>query len=456
MVAGAILLLVSEVSVNQGIRRADRQFMADMNRNLVLNILRERATVSRSEIARLARLSQATVSGIIGDFEAINLVREVGAGDSSGGRPPLLLELNRQANFVVGAKLMREAVSVVVTDLRAEVVYGEVVPLSTTENRTGLPTPSRGLTVRQGAPPLDIAEVLDALCAAVEKVIERSAVARERLVALSVGLAGLVDVSSGLCRYSPTFGWHGVAIAEPLAKRLGLPVVLENDVNTLTVAEQWFGHGHGVEHFAVVTVGDGIGAGLVFNGQLYRGADGGSGEIGHMPVRANGPLCACGRRGCLEAVASDPAVLEALRRAVDAGKRSSVETLGRNGLAIEDVASAADAGDRLSRRLLRDSGRLIGLAVAGLVNTLNPQLVVVSGEGTRAGEHRFAPMRKAIEENCFADLGRDLRLVTESVDDMTWARGAACVVLGELFMAPMHRQHDLDWPMPAIDTQQAG
>jgi predicted NBD/HSP70 family sugar kinase len=215
-----------------------------------------------------------------------------------------------------------------------------------------------------------------------------------------------------------------------------LPVYLENDVNTLTIAEQWFGYGHGVQHFVVVTVGRGIGAGIVVNGQFYRGAMGGAGEFGHITLLEGGPPCDCGKQGCLEALASDQAMVRQARAAMALGERTTlaeVETL-----TLEAIVAAAEAGDELAQRLLADSGRWLGIGIATLVNVLNPQLVIVGGEGVHAGEWRFGSMRMAIGNHSFDGLGSDLQIVIEPSGDRTWARGAASLVLQEIYKSPIH------------------
>ncbi|MHB8296621.1 MAG: ROK family protein, partial [Acidimicrobiales bacterium] len=342
-----------------------------------------------------------------------------------------LLRLNDGAGFAVGVKLMRQSVSTVVADLGGRVVHSAVVELP------------------GGLGPVSPAVVLEAVGEAVEKTIAEAGADHGRVVGVGIGLAGVIDVDEGVCRYSPVFEWRDVQMAPPLERRLGLPVMVDNDVNTLTVAEQWFGRGQGIDHFVVATVGDGIGAGVVVNGRLYRGALGAAGELGHIPIRERGPLCRCGNRGCLEALASDAAVLVSLREALDAGRASALAGQEGAGLTIRAVAEAAEAGDELSRSLLDASGRLLGLGVATLVNLFNPRLVIVTGEGMAAGEWRFAGMRKALGEHGFAGQGRDVPVVLDVLDDEAWARGAACVVLGELFTAPMHRRHGVRWPQLA-------
>jgi len=267
----------------------------------VLNLIKSSGPISRTEIARLSGLSQAAVSSIVTDLIESGLVHETGEGESTGGRKPVLLRINDRAGFVVGVKLTEQAITSALTDLDANVIYAQTVPI-----------PGQ----------CDLQAVQEAIVTTIETTIARSGVDPTRVLGIGLGMAGVVDGGVGVCRYSPFFGWWDVPLASSLTERLGIPVYLENDVNTLTIAEQWFGYGHGVDHFVVVTVGRGIGAGIVVNGQFYRGAIGGAGELGHIPLVQNGPPCACGKHGCLEALASDPAVVRQARAAIARGEPS--------------------------------------------------------------------------------------------------------------------------------------
>ena len=361
------------------------------------------------------------MSGITADFIASDLVHETGEGESTGGRRPVLLRLNYQAGFVVGVKLMEQAIASALTDLDASVLHHRVTPFQAQR---------------------DVQAVQEVIIAAVEATITESRVDRSRVLGIGVGMAGVVDGEAGICRYSPFFGWRDVPIAEPVAAHFGLPVYLENDVNTLTIAEQWFGYGHGVDHFVVVTVGRGVGAGIVVNGQFYRGALGGAGELGHITLQEDGPPCDCGKRGCLETLTSDPAMVRQARAAIILRERTALAEA--EPLTLEAIVTAAEAGDELARQLLGDAGHWLGIGIAHLVNILNPQMVIVGGEGVRAGEWRFGPMREAIREHAFDGLADELEIIIEPSGDETWARGAACVVLGEIFKPPVDRKEAID------------
>ena len=201
----------------------------------------------------------------------------------------------------------------------------------------------------------------------------------------------------------------------------------------------------------MVTVGRGVGAGFVFNGRFYGGHRGGVGELAHVPLAPDGPPCACGNHGCLEVLASDVALVTAARDAIGEGRGTALADAAE--LSLESIVATAEAGDALARELLADSGRWLGRGLAMLVNLLNPQKVIVAGEGVEAGDWRFEPMRRALEETRFDSLGAETALVIESAGDTTWARGAACVVLGEFFKSPLHQDRPVAESGRAADTQ---
>ena len=392
--------------------------MKRVNRNLVLNLVKSAGPISRKEISIRSGLSAATVTNLTAEFIAEGLVHEMGSGKAVRGRPPILLRLNTQAGFVAGVKVMRGSLAVVVTDLDAEVIYYRAVPLTASGD---------GSTMSPD-------EVLEAVAAMVEAAFTASGVDRSHVLGVGLGLAGLIDGQTGTCRYSPFFGWRDVDLVERLQSALGLEVFVENDVNALTIAEQWFGHGHGRSHFAVVTIGSGIGLGLVLNGQFYRGSGGSAGELGHITVAGDGPECTCGRRGCLEAIASDSAVVRQVVEAIDAGEKTVLDS---ELVTIEAVVAAADGGDLVAQKVLAQSGHWLGVGLATVANVLAPELIIVGGEGVAAGHWRLDPMHLAFSEHAFDHVAERTQVIIEPAGDETWARGAACVVLGELYKSPL-------------------
>ncbi|HEX8230554.1 MAG TPA: ROK family transcriptional regulator [Chloroflexia bacterium] len=387
------------------LRSGNRDLIREINKSLVLSIVRDHEPISRTAISQTVNLSPATVSGITGELIEQGLIYEHEAGTSTGGRRPILLALNRQGGFVIGIKLAETHIVAALTDLGANVIDQRAAILG--DDRQ----PEAVIAV--------LADTVNEL---------RSLHPGRHIFGVGLGMAGAVDRRLGICHFSPFLNWHDVPLRRMLEQRLELPVVLENDVNTLTMSEKWFGAGVGVNDFLVITLGRGIGMGMVLNGQIYRGGCGGGGEFGHITVVPDGPQCECGKRGCLEALVSDPAILRRMRSAI-----------GRE-LTMEEAAVLARQGDSTAQGIFNAAARTLGMAIADLVNIFNPPLLIVGGEGARAFDLLLEPLQEALQANCFNGFFDDMRLVVEPWGDDAWARGAASLMLEELFRPTLY--HD--------------
>jgi predicted NBD/HSP70 family sugar kinase len=376
--------------------------MRDLNANLIVNLVKQHGPISRADLARQSRLSPATVSGITGRLVRSEILSEIAVGPSNGGRPPVLLSLNEQAGFVIGIKVRGTGLTTAVTDLGLEVRYSDEVEIDLVG---------------------DPSTALDAIEGAVGRAL-RSAVKGKKVLGVGIGIPGVVDAERGVCRFSHILNWQDVDLGPALHRRLKLPVWIDNDVNTLAVAEKWFGAGVGLTNFLTVTIGRGIGLGIVVNGEIYRGELGGAGEFGHLVV-ADGPLCQCGNVGCLEAVAAEPAL----------AARASL-LLGRPVLP-EELAGLAEVGNQGVADLLGEGGRTVGRALANLITLLNPARVIVSGEGVRLGPAFFGPLVDAARRLPFAGMGQQTDILIQPWGDEAWAKGAATLVLRELFRPPV-------------------
>jgi N-acetylglucosamine repressor len=396
----------------RGMRRGNRELIKEINRNLVLNLINSQGPISRTELARLSGLSAATITGITADFIDIDLIFEKEEGDSSGGRRPILLAVNPRGGFTVGLKLTEEYVIGALTDLQVTVIAN---------HSSRLNTRSPG-------------DAIDTMANVVQRLLQVGSIEEDKLLGVGIGMAGIVHATQGVLHHSPIFGWRDVPIKELLQDRLGVPVYIDNDVNTLTLTEKWFGAGQGVDHFLTVTIGRGVGLGIVLNGQVYRGSYGGAGEFGHTVIDPDGPPCACGKRGCLETFTSDPGLL---RSAAEAAARGEMDTVVDT---AEGLLELAEKGDPIVRAIYARAGQVLGIGIANLINLLSPQLIIISGEGVRAREWIFDSMKDAIGQNVMPGLEKGTEIRVDVWDDDAWARGAASLVLKELFESPIHKE----------------
>jgi predicted NBD/HSP70 family sugar kinase len=385
---------------------ARRQLLKALNRATILNIIKTYGPIARADIARITDLSPAAVTHQTAELIDDGLIFEKQEGDSRGGRRPILLALNAAGTYVVGAKLAEDFAALAVANLNADVITQTTFKLTAREPEA----------------------VCDQLAGDIRALLRDIGIEPNRILGVGVGMAGIIDSANGICRVSPYNGWRDVPFADLLEDRLDTDVYLDNDVNTLTRVERLYGPGQHVDDFLVVTVGRGVGLGIVAGGEVYRGSRGSGGEFGHTIVDPDGFLCSCGNRGCLETFVADPWLL----------RRARI-----NGLEVdtpEALVSAAQAGDPVARHTFTDAGMTLGRAVANLVNLFNPAMLILSGEGARAGDLLFAPMRATVEKHTFGPLMGDVEVRVEPLSDEAWARGAASLVLGRIFGAPELRE----------------
>lgn len=374
--------------------------MRRMNEALVLGLIHDFGPIARTELAERSGLSLATISGITGVLIEQGIVIDESSGESTGGRRPILLAIDRQAALVLGVKLTQEQIIVALTDLGAELLDSRTAPIGSNLQPDGV--------IEQ------LGRVVDDL---------RATHTEQRVIGLGLGMAGILDRERGICRYSPFLPWRDVPLRDLISDRVGLPVIVENDVNALTLAERWFGAGAGATNFLVVTLGRGVGMGMLLNGELYRGGRDGAGEFGHITIAEDGPVCNCGKRGCVEAFVGEPALTTAIQ-AVNAD------------LTLADGINLARAGDPTLRAIFERAGHLFGLALAGTINLLNPTLIIFGGEGTAFLDLLRPAVESALRTHTYDGFFDDLQIFVEPWGDDAWACGAAGLMLDAYFHPP--------------------
>ncbi|MEI6291873.1 MAG: ROK family transcriptional regulator, partial [Chloroflexota bacterium] len=316
----------------------NKDLIRAINRSLVLNCIKAHGPIGRADVARQTKLSPATVTAISAALIEENLIMEVSTGASSGGRPPILLAINPKGGYVIGIKLRDDSAVCALTDLEATILARSSIKLS-------------------GHDPEQVVSDLSEL---VSEMIRTQKIRKSSILGVGVGLGGIVDSEQGILRQSPIYGdrWREVPLRAMLEKKMKVSVYLENDVNTLTLTEKWFGSGQGLDNFLTITVGRGIGLGIVLNGQFYRGQGGGAGELGHTVVDPNGPACGCGKRGCLEAYIGDPGLVRTANESY--GRKEIPARLER----VEELLTLAEAGNSAALKIYADAGQILGKMVA--------------------------------------------------------------------------------------------
>lgn len=365
--------------------------------SLVFTTLLSHGPLTRAEVGRRTRLSPAAVTKAVRPLmEAGYLVEGVDEGARPAvGRPANLVWVDGGRALFIGIKVTGDEIIAVLADLCCRIRLSRHVRLAGREPEAVLP----------------------AITALVQELLTEADGFGVQVRGLGIAISGDVDRADGVVRYSPFLEWRDVPLAEIARTATGLPVTVDNDVRALTVAEHWFGAGVGLSDFALVTVGAGIGCGLVVHGQVVSGAHGVAGEIGHLSLDPLGPLCHCGNRGCVEAIAADPAILRAVRAAT--GKQVT------DAAAALELAHGEDLG---VREVYARAGEAIGKAIGFLVNILGPQRVVISGEGLAAYDLVAEGIRDAFAASAFGTAAQ-CDLVTRPLPFEEWARGAAATAI---------------------------
>jgi predicted NBD/HSP70 family sugar kinase len=357
------------------------RWLRDRNRERVLGTLRERGRISQADIARITGLSRTTVHTLVSELKDSGVLHEVEAGvpDSRGGRPAVLLMLRDSSLAVVGIDFGHSHVGVAVADIGHNVLAERRCDLDVSHHAE---------------------RALDTAARMVDEVLAEAQVERKSVIGAGIGIPGPVDRAQGAVGSATILpGWIGLRIGAAMQDRLGMPVEIENDANLGALAELTWGAGREYSNFAYVKVATGIGAGLVIGGKLLRGASGTAGEIGHTTLDEAGALCYCGNRGCLETVASGPAIIGLVGLV-----NGEVPTLSQ-------IVELAAAGEVRCHRAIADAGHEIGVAIAGLCNLINPERVVVGGLLSRTGEVLLHPMRESIRRHAVQAAAEKLEVV---------------------------------------------
>ncbi len=383
----------------------------DINRRIVLNLIRSQQPISRADLARNSGLQRSTVSVIAEQLIAERWVTEGANGHTARGRRPRFLHLNKERVGIIGINIRPATTTIALADLDAHFVAQESLPTA-------------------GTPQQFIAELVPRI----RKLIKmRPEIACE---GIGVSLPGRVDLASQRLVFAPNLGWSDFDLKTALEKGTGMSVALENAANSCALAEIWFGrHAHGVRNLVAVTVSEGIGVGMILNHQLVQGATGMAGEFGHTAIVPDGLECRCGNRGCWEVYASNSA---AVRYYVEAA--STVRT-GRNGVrpagqvpTFDDLMRLTEQGDPKAEVAIRQMADYLGRGIAVLVTGLAPDVIVVIGEITRAWKHIGSVIAEAVKRHSYTRAGT--RIVPADPLSQPRLRGTIALVLQKHFGAP--------------------
>jgi predicted NBD/HSP70 family sugar kinase/predicted transcriptional regulator len=375
----------------------------DINRQIVLNYVREREPISRATIARESALQRSTVSAIVDALQSEGLVEEIGEGESTGGRPPTLLRLRTAGAIAIGVAVTPNLTTVATSDLAGRVLQEDAFPTDPDPERT-----------------------FDRVICSIKKFLDQKSGSFE---AIGVSLPGLVDASTGTAIYIPYFKWRNLPVSKMISSKVSLPVTIDNDANAIALAELWFGRPEvsDARDFILVLAAEGVGTGIVFDGQVYRGENGAAGEFGHMIVGTHAPVpCSCGNRDCWEAFSSERAALARYRKLSGGRDCSEVDFKGLVDLAL--------AGEANARSALEDMALCLGIGISNLVVGFSPEAVVVGGEITRAWSLVEGALKQTIQHSVRRGLP-SARILPSTLGKNPSLMGALSLVLAGKFAA---------------------
>jgi predicted NBD/HSP70 family sugar kinase len=379
------------------VQAANPHTIRDINRQIVLNYVREREPISRATIARETALQRSTISEIVEALTDEGLVEEIGEGKSTGGRRPTLLRLRTVGAIAIGVNITPTWTTIASSDLAGIVGRQEVFPTDPAPERT-----------------------LNRVIEIIRKFSDQSSIE-----GVGVSIPGLVTPATGNVIFVPFFKWRDLPIGEMISQATGLPVTIDNDANAVALAELWFGRPEvrDARDFIFVLVADGVGTGIIFDGQVYRGVRGAAGEFGHMIVGTNAPvLCSCGNDDCWEAFASERAATARYNKSGGGSRVPNFATLIERALGGEQEAKAA----------LRETARYLGIGISNLVVGFSPEAVIVGGAITRA----WPLIEKALTEKIERSVRRGLpsaRILRSTLNGDPTLMGALSLVLASKF-----------------------
>lgn len=386
----------------QNVQVARPNTIRDINRQIVLNYVRERGPISRAEMARETALQRSTISMIVDDLLAEGIIEMVRAGESTGGRPPELLRLRASGAMAIGVDITTNRTTIAMSDLSGRILNRIEFPTNTNAKKT-----------------------INQIIGYIQELVEKS---KETVEGVGISIPGWVDPSKGKVTYVPHFKWRDLSIADDIASATGLMVAIDNDANAAALAELWFGRPEvsNIRDFIMILVHEGIGTGIVFDGQLHRGRSGVAGEFGHMIIGSEAPVvCSCGNRNCWEAFSCE-------RAAVARYLTSSPLAKGARHITYAQLIKRAQAGEEAARSAILQTAYYLGLGIINLIVGLSPEAVIVTGTITSAWPIIAPALTEMVERNITRGL-TPVPIIASTLGEQPSLLGALSLVLTNRF-----------------------
>ncbi len=393
-----------------------RSFQRAMHRSNILDLIRTTELISRTDLARATGLSQASITGITADFIREGLIEEKQSGAYEGGRRPTLLAIRPDGVHVIGINIAVHEIRVVIVNFQAELQASHTAML---ENDYYSPE-----------------EIVSIIAQAIQACIWEANFSKDQISGVGVGIPGPVDSGTGVIRFLPNYGWEDVPFREMLQAKINHPVFVDNSSNNLAIGEYWYGNGRGIDNFLVITLENGVGAGMMLNGQLVRGHLGIASEFGHICAVKSGPLCRCGRQGCIESFVGNNAIIRDARNLARKNKWSSTD-IDPDSIGFTEIVEELEKGNTELDKIYNTAGSILGTGISNMIIMLNPEIVIITGKGVAAGAKLFDPMYRAMKDLKTGKFGfTQTEIIIPKWTEGDWARESGTLVLREIYKSP--------------------
>ena len=420
-------------------RTGDQALVRQINLSVIMHHLRENAPISRASLAEITGLNKTTVSSLIGELIERQFVREVGlespGSGRSAGRRAMLLTLDPEAGFIVSGEIGVDFISVICTNFAPEVIW----------RHNELITPGMGQRI-----------IIERTLALLHQGVEVGLGICNNFLGVAVGVPGLVDQESGTLLYAPNLGWEDTPLRAILQESFAAPVVVDNEASLAALGEHYFGVAQGYDEVLYISAGVGLGGGIVHGGTLFYGATGFAGEFGHMTMVPGGELCGCGNRGCWETLVSQKSLFRDIRREIKKGRKSlllDVTNGNLSRLTVPIVVEAANQKDDLTIETINKIGHNLGIGISSLVNGLNPELVVIGGIMSLAGEYLLPIVQKELNRRALRWNRKATKVVIARHGFDACLMGGIAKIYQDILAEPdnVERQGTLVLPVQSLD-----
>lgn len=394
-------------------RTGNLKLIQELNRSIILKTIRHYGPISRSEIAKRNKISPTTVTAAVRELLQEGLVREASVGESSGGRKPILIQFSPESRFIIGVAITNSSIEIAEMNLEAKVCKQKIFPVRNLRGEL----------------------VINYLLKSIGRFLEEYSDLK-KCIGISIISPGIIDVDKGIIYENTKLKLKDIPLKEMVEKKFKLKTWLENDANAIALAEKQFGDYKKYKNLVYVTIGDGVGAGIVINGSIFRGSSGGTGEVGHASIDRNGIYCDCGNRGCLENYVSWPVIYSKTLSSVSQGKHTMMVKIAKgdiNRITPSIFRAALKKDDQLAKEITKEVAGYLATGIVNLVNLLNPNIIILGGKVAYDNHFLLSRVKKLVFKQALAILTDKLEICPTSLGEDFRMIAATTIPLQEIF-----------------------